>query len=145
MRKMYTSLVTAFVAIAALATSAPVQAQEVHLVARVPFDFAVGDASLPHDTYRLSRMDGHPEMLFVRGERTGAFVRTSEDRVPRDGGTPTLVFYRYGDDYFLREVRWAGSARLDIPETKAERAAAEGRGGRAAAVKQKVVIVAERR
>jgi hypothetical protein len=145
MRNMFTALVTAFVAVAALATAAPVQAQEVHLVARVPFDFAVGDANLPHDAYRLSRLDGHPEMLFVRGDRTGAFVRTSEERVPRDGARPSLVFHRYGDQYFLREVRWEGTARLDLPQTNAERAAAERRADRAAAVMQTVVIVAERR
>ena len=144
MTKTYTSLVTAFAAVAALATAAPIQAQEVYLVARVPFDFAVGAANLPHDTYRLSRMDGHPEMLFLRGERTGSFVRTSEERLLRDGGTPMLVFHRYGDQYFLRQVRWAGAARLDVPETKMERAAAESRGDRAASVMETVTIAAER-
>jgi len=144
MRKIYTSLVTAFVAVAALATAAPVQAQEVYLVARVPFDFAVGDANLPHDRYRLTRMAGHPEMLFVRGERAGTFVRTNEARLPRGGATPSLVFHRYGDEYFLREVRWEGAARFDLPRTKAERAAAERRADRGAAVMQTIVIVAER-
>ena len=144
MTKTYTSLVTAFAAVAALATAAPVQAQEVYLVARVPFDFAVGAANLPHDTYRLSRLNGKPEMLFLRGERTGSFVRTSEERLPRDGGTPMLVFHRYGDQYFLRQVRWDGAARLDLPETKMERAAAESRGDRAASVMETVTILAER-
>ena len=144
MTKMYTALVTVFVAAAAFATAAPVQAQEVHLVARVPFDFAVGNSSLPPDTYSLSRMDGHPEMMFVRGERTGAFVRTSEGRMPTDAATPTLVFHRYGDEYFLREIRWEGAARFNLPETKAERAAAEHHADRAAALMQTVIIAAQR-
>ena len=144
MTKMSTSLVTAFAAVAALATVVPAQAQEVYLVARVPFDFAVGEASLPRDTYRLSRMDMHPEMLFVRGDQTGAFVRTNEARVPRDGATPQLTFHRYGDQYFLREIRWAGAARLELPETKAERAAAESRGNRAATAMTTITIVAKR-
>jgi len=145
MTKIYISLVTAFAAVAALATATPVQAQEVDLVARVPFDFAVGDANLPHDTYRLSRMNGHPDMLFLRGDQKGTFVRTSEERLLRDGATPTLVFHRYGDQYFLRQVRWEGTARVDLPETKRERGAAESRGTRAAAVMETVTIAAARR
>jgi hypothetical protein len=145
MTKMYTSLVTTFVAIAALATVAPVQAQQVHLVARVPFDFAVGNANLPHDTYRLSRMDNHSGMVFLRGNRAGAFVRTSEERLGRDGAPAMLVFHRYGDQYFLRQVRWEDTARLDLPETKTERAAAERHAERVAAGKEIVTIVAERR
>ena len=143
--RMYSRLVTSFAAVAALAAVAPVQTQDVRLIARVPFEFAVGNANLPRDTYRVSRMDGHPEMLLLRSDRTGAFVRTDEMRVPRDGATPSLLFHRYGNHYFLREIRWDGTARLDLPETNAERDAAEGRTDRAAALMEPVVIVAERR
>jgi hypothetical protein len=144
--RMYSRLVTGFAAVAALATVAPVHAQQdFRLVARVPFAFTLGNTNLPRDTYRLSRMNGHPEMLLLRGERTGAFVRANEERVPRDGASPSLLFHRYGDQYFLREIRWDGTARLDLPETKAERDAAEGRADRAAAVMKTVIIVAGQR
>jgi hypothetical protein len=143
--KIHSRLVTAFATLAALATVAPAMAQEVHLIARVPFGFTVGDANLPGDSYRLTRVNGHPEMLFLRGDRTGTFVFTDEVRVPRDGATPSLVFHRYGDQYFLREIRWEGRSRLDVSETKAERDAAEGRRHRAAALMETVIITAERR
>ena len=140
--KIYSRLVTAFATVAALANVTPAWAQD-HLIARVPFAFSVGNASMPLDTYRLSRMDGHPEMLFLRGDRTGTFVRTNETALPRrNDDAPSLVFHKYGDQYFLREVRWTGSARLDLPETKAERVAAERRSDGAAALPEKVVIVA---
>lgn len=145
--RMYNRLVTAFATVAAFAAAAPAWAQsDVYLIARVPFQFTVGNnASLPGDTYRLSRMDGHPEMLFVRGEQTGTFVRTNQTTLPRDGAAPSLVFHRYGDEYFLREIRWEGTARLDVPETKAERMAAESRRNRSASLMEKVIITAERR
>jgi hypothetical protein len=145
--KMYKRLITAVATVAALGTVAPVWAQsDVYLMARVPFQFTVGNnASLPGDTYRLSRMDAHPEMLFLRGEQTGTFVRTNETSLPRDGAAPSLVFHKYGDEYFLREVRWEGTARLDVPETKAERIAAEARRNRSASLMEKVIITAERR
>ena len=81
---MHSRLVTAFATAAALATIAPAHAQtEVHLIARVPFAFTVGNANLPSDTYHLTRMNGHREMLFLRGDRTGALVRADEVRLPR--------------------------------------------------------------
>jgi hypothetical protein len=144
--RMYNRLVTGLAAVAALAIVAPVHAQQdFRVIARVPFAFAVGNTNLPRDTYRLSRMNGHPDMLLLRGERTGAFVRGNEERVPRDGAPPSLLFHRYGDQYFLRQIRWEGAARLDLPETKAERDAAEGRANRAAAVMTTIIIVAEQR
>jgi hypothetical protein len=142
--RMYNRLVTGFAAVAALATVAPIHAQQdFRVIARVPFAFAVGNTNLPRDTYRLSRMNEHPEMVLLRGERTGAFVRANEERVPRDGAPPSLLFHRYGDQYFLREIRWDGTARLDLPETKGEREAAERRADRGAAPMETVIIVAE--
>ena len=144
--RMFNRLVTAFATLAALAMVTPVWAQsEVHLAARVPFEFTVGDTTLPVDTYQLSRMNGHPEMLVLRGDRTGTFVWIDETRLPRGGEAPSLVFHRYGDQYFLREVRWEGSARLDLRETKAERITAEGRRDRAASGMKTVIVAVERR
>jgi hypothetical protein len=140
---IHNRLVTAFAAVAALATVAPAQAQD-HLIARVPFEFAVGNANLPRDTYRLSRMNDHPEMVLVRNDRKGVFVRTTEMGLPRDDGTPSLVFHRYGDQYFLRQIRWDGRSRLDLPETKAERSAAERRN-RAAVRMETFIIAADQR
>ena len=87
--KTYHRLVTAFAALAALATVATVQAQQdVRVIARIPFEFAVGDTTLPRDTYRLSQMNGHPEMLLLRSERSGAFVRVAEVKMARDDTPP---------------------------------------------------------
>ena len=144
--RMYSRFVTAFATAAAIATIVPAQAQtEVHLIARVPFAFTVGNANLPSDTYQLTRMNGHREMLFLRGDRTGALVRADEVRLPRTDTEPSLVFHRYGNRYFLREIRWEDTARLDLPETKAERNAAEGRADRAAASMETVTVVAAKR
>jgi hypothetical protein len=145
MRKCH-RLVTAFAAVASLTAAAPAFAQsEVNLIAHVPFTFTVNDASLPSDTYRLSRMNGHREMLVLRGDRTGALVRTSEVRLPRSNAEPSLVFHRYGDQYFLREIRWEDTARLELPQTRAERNAAEGRTDRAAARMETVTVTASPR
>ena len=141
---MFSRFAIALAAVATITTAAPVFARDVDLVARVPFEFTLGNSTLPRDTYQISRLDAHPEMLLVRGERKGVFVRTEEADRQRDNASPSLMFHRYGDQYFLREVRMDGKTRLDLPETKAERAAAERRADRGAAVLEKVVIFAER-
>jgi hypothetical protein len=140
---MFSRFAIPLTAAAAITAAAPVSAQDVDLVARVPFEFTVGTTALPRDTYQLSRLNGHAEMLLVRGERKGLFVRTEEVR-PQRPASPSLLFHRYGDQYFLREVRLDGNARLDLPETNAERDAAERRDDRAAAVMHTVVVYAER-
>jgi len=143
--KIHNRFATAFAAVAAFAAMAPVQAQDVRLIARVPFEFKVGNASLPRDTYRISHLNGQPQMLLVRGERKGVFVRAEEMRVARNDDNPVLTFHRYGDEYFLREIRLQGTARLDLPETNAERDAAERRTDRRAARMETVTVVAEER
>jgi hypothetical protein len=142
MRK-YSRLVTAFAAVASFAAVAPALAQQdVRLVAHVPFAFAVGEANLPSDTYHLSRLNGHRELLLLRGDRTGAVVRTDEVRLPRTDSEPSLVFHRYGNQYFLRQIRWEDTARLDVPETKAERQAAKGRADRTIDRMENVIVTA---
>jgi hypothetical protein len=142
MRK-YSQLVTAFATVASFAIVAPAQAQhDDRLIAHVPFAFTVGETNLPSGTYNLSRMDLHREMLLLRGDQTGAFVRTSEMRLPRTNAEPSLVFHRYGNQYFLRQIQWEDTARLDLAETKGERKVAEGRSNLAAAQMETVVVPA---
>jgi hypothetical protein len=139
----YSQLVTAFAAATMLATVAPAQAQQGdHLIARVPFAFSVGQAALPGDTYHLFRMSGHRQIVLLRGDHTGAIVQTDEVNLPRTDAAPSVVFHRYGDQYFLRQIRWEDTARLDLPETKAERKAAETRTARAADRMEIVTVVA---
>ena len=143
--RMYSRLATACAAVAAFVTVAPIQAQEVHLIAHVPFDFTIGNSTLPRDTYNLTRMTGHPEMVVLRGDRKSAFVRTDEVRLATSGAASSLVFHRYGDLYFLREIKWEGSSRLDLAETSAEREAADSRASRVGANMETVVITAGQR
>jgi hypothetical protein len=138
-------IVTTFAAVVALTPAVAVHAQDVELVARVPFEFTVGNTTLPRAAYQLSRLDAHPEMLLVRSERRGVLVRTQEIRLARRTTAPSLLFHRYGDQYFLREIRLDGSERLDLPETAGEREAADGRADRASAGLETVVIPVDRR
>ena len=141
---MYTRTVVAFAALVAFTPSAPAGAQSVDLIARVPFEFNVGETTLARDTYQLSRLSDHPDMLLVRSGRKGVMIRAEVVGAGKRAAAPSLLFHRYGDQYFLREIRLEGNRRLDLPETTAERDAAEGRGERSAAVMQSVAVAVER-
>jgi hypothetical protein len=142
---MFRKVALTFAAALALTPAVPAAAQQsVDLVARVPFEFTVGGTSLPRDTYQLSRLNGHAEMLLVRSERKGVFVRTGQVRLPRRAAAASLVFHRYGDQYFLREVNLEGSTRLEVPETGAEREAADRRADRTDATMETIVVPASR-
>jgi len=121
------SFVRSLVAIAGLlvltAAAAP-HAQGTDTVTNVPFAFNVGKTAMPRDSYTISRLPGHMDAFMIRGLRHTAIV-TSQ---PADRGadaTPRLVFHRYGDSYFLREVHMGGSTGFELPATRAERDAAE--------------------
>jgi hypothetical protein len=55
------------------------------------------------------------------------------------------VFHRYGSQYFLREIQWEDTARLDLPESKGERKTAESRVDRAGAGMDTVIVAADQR
>jgi hypothetical protein len=74
---------------------------------KVPFNFNVGNQALPAGTYLISHPLGYTNhniiLLRSQDERFHAMSSTFEADAPSTGGGQ-LVFARYGDRYFLREV-----------------------------------------
>jgi hypothetical protein len=122
--KNRTPLLIASAAIFVAAVFSSASAQSVDMIVRVPFEFQVGDTTLPRDVYSISRMTGSGGALMVRGERRGVFIlaQSGEQRTDSD---PKLLFHRIGDQYFLREVQLRGLPSLAIPESPTEREARE--------------------
>jgi hypothetical protein len=123
--KTYPRIITTIATFLLLAGDSPASAQYNHLVASVPFEFMIGESSLPRDIYHVSPVDGHTDVLLVRSGRRGTFILGH--RVESEDGDemPRLVFHRYDDHYFLREIRFPGRLGLSLPETSEEREAAE--------------------
>ena len=123
--KTYPRTITTIASFLLLAGGSPASAQYNHLVASVPFEFMIGESTLPRDIYRVSRVDGHTDVLLVRSARRGIFI-LGHGVESKDGDEmPGLVFHRYDDQYFLREIRFPGRLGLSLPETSEEREAAE--------------------
>ena len=118
--KSYTTRILAFTASAFVLTAAVAKAQSTDTISKVPFTFNVGASVMPPDTYRVSDYGGQPGVFMISGFRQSAILlsqpdgRTAVDR-------PQLVFHKYGDQYFLREIRLAGNTGFSLPESKQER------------------------
>jgi len=142
--KNETRILGAVVAVLLTAVVAPARAQVVDMVARVPFEFYVGDEAMPGDVYHISRAQHGSGTLMLRSERKGAIVLAQQGGPYRRLDNPKLVFHRVGDQYFLREVQLVGSSALELPETQGEREAVQRIASSAPAGVRRVVIAAPR-
>jgi hypothetical protein len=119
------------------ATSA--SAQSGALQATIGFDFAAGPTVLPAGTYSVSRLTGPANVLLVRGSRTGVMLIGQAARTQSSREDTRLVFHRYGNRYFLRQIWFAGDSGYAVPETPEEHAWAE-RAERAASRPTSVTV-----
>ena len=131
-------VVTAAVLLTGVATSARAQ-DEIATVTNVPFAFTAGETNLPQDRYRLTPMSGHTDVVMLRGERHSIVLMSRIDRRNTRNPKPSMTFHRYGDQYFLSEVQLGDGRVLQIPQSRAEKRAAEYAAAQAAA-KANIVV-----
>jgi hypothetical protein len=108
----------------------------------VPFAFTAGNQTLPAGEYTVTRSSVFPGVLSIRSRQGATFV-LSPAQESGQVDTPRLVFIRYRDRYFLREVWFEGHAGFKLPETREERESSE-RSSRTAAKPEVVSIRASR-
>jgi len=101
--------------------------------ADIPFNFHVGNATLPAGPYQVK--SGYPttDSLSIRSKdgSKGAIVMTSAVAPMKADGTAKLVFNQYGSEYFLSQV-WNPSDSIvrGVVKTKSEvEVARKVRGG----------------
>lgn len=93
------------------------------LQADIPFEFQVGNTTLPAGHYDV-RAEGPASALSIRCFRckTGVMILTNSVYARQTRETGKLVFNRYGDKYFLASVWTAGgSPGRQLPTSGAER------------------------
>jgi hypothetical protein len=106
------------------------------VVAQVPFDFMVNNKIIPagESVVRSTGTDG--QMLAIRNfdARQSALTASSYSQSNQAADSTVLVFKRYGNQWFLSEIRLEGSkTAYKLPESRAE---AELRASRAPASQQ---------
>ena len=91
---------------AALMTGNSAMAQSSIVKVNVPFAFTVNNTFLPAGSYLVGFDSANPELLVIR-DRTNAVKAWDFGQRNSIGqrNPHALVFHRYGDQYFLSEVR----------------------------------------
>ena len=91
--------------------STRVVAQNREMVADIPFNFTVGNQQMPAGKYKVRPMtSATTNLLLVRSE-DGQFAEITCTRDVQSSKRATegrLIFNRYGNQYFLTELRFQG-------------------------------------
>ncbi len=95
------------------------------MVADIPFDFVVRDATFPsgeYDVHVRILSSAHALVLKGGGESVLALTRPASSAEAENTGEAKLIFNRYGPDrYFLAEVWMPGTAVQKIPKCDTEK------------------------
>src|SRR6266404_2132797 len=109
----------------AFVTSAAFGQSSQQSVAKIPFEFVVGDKSLPAGEYGVRSADGTGQILRITSteDNQSALRLTSVITCASVPNKAKLVFHRYANRYFLTEVWSAGETRgRQLTKSKQERA-----------------------
>ncbi len=112
--------------IVAAGVSAKAQTLDSRLTANIPFDFSVAGKKLPAGKYWINRSQQGIGDMVVQISSTDGHSNVTRLTIPVSVFNPvtksTLVFRRYGDQYFLSAVWPAGAATgREFPKSRAER------------------------
>ncbi len=132
--KLRTYLLACTLGVVAATSAAHGFAQDAEMRVNVPFAFHNGSQRMPAGVYRVKIQSEH--LIMLRGYSTSGFVTTNPE-IGKPSEKGKLVFQRYGDQYFLREV-WAANSdtgqkcaksklerEVEIAQTKAAQPGAE--------------------
>jgi hypothetical protein len=105
-----------------LASAGAVHAQNVTATASIPFSFSVQGHNMTAGYYTISQ-NFASHILMVRSTDAKEAVTTllTEMDEAKAEGSPTLVFHRYGDRYFLAQIVVPGRYCSALPKTDIER------------------------
>ena len=115
--------ITALLALALLAASQVVRAQEPLLV-NIPFAFTAEKIMLPAGEYRVQKLSADSVVLLIQrtDQSVAACVISQAAQADTKESQSKLVFHRYGDRYFLAEVWRAGELRgRQLPRSAMEK------------------------
>ncbi len=107
--KGFTMLMLIVVLAFASAVAAKAQSSD-RIVADIPFEFSVGDESMPSGQYAVKTANSQGNVLMIQSNdaKSSAMRFTNPIEENKNNTHSRLVFHRYGERYFLAEV-WSGS------------------------------------
>jgi hypothetical protein len=74
------------------------------LNATIPFEFTVGAKTFAPGDYSVRHVSEYVLLIQSLKDGTGVMTMVQSGEVAKRGGSPVLIFNRYGDSYFLSKV-----------------------------------------
>jgi len=100
-----------FVTVVTLCLGSTVTAQDSSMSIKVPFDFYVGERLLPAGEYTIARVVASSNTIrIISTSKHAATIFTVPVSVYRPVLQEKMVFNRYGNDHFLAQIWWPGTA-----------------------------------
>jgi hypothetical protein len=111
----------ALFAVSSMVGAGMASAQTHGVKATMPFDFTVGSKLLPPGTYKILPVNDDVIEIQNQDKTVSILSQSSPDSsVSENGGK--LVFDKFGDQYFLREVLGGAYAlNVNLPASKSEK------------------------
>jgi hypothetical protein len=108
--------------LASLAAVGSASAQDHAVKATIPFGFYVGNKWLPSGTYELTSDSRSPDIIKILDAAGTVEMLSLAESDDHRSKTGTLVFRKYGDQYFLHEVlSSAGHMNVSFQNSKREK------------------------
>lgn len=128
--------------LASLITAGTAKAQDHAVQATVPFNFTVSGSIVPAGTYTIRSSATSPNVLNVTAREKSIHILVMGQTDSSDPGTDNkLVFHKYGNQYFLSEIRsGASSMNIHFPTSKLEKRARQQRQEAGLRVNDNVLI-----
>ncbi len=122
MKRIMSITSIALFALVSFVTVGSISAQERAVKANVPFDFTVGDKLLPAGTYTISAENTN--VIKIQNSAKHVTLLSTATSDGKESKTGELVFNKYGDQYFLREILCSSAdMNMAVPTSKQEKRA----------------------
>jgi hypothetical protein len=108
------------------------RAQSRPLEVNVPFAFEVGNKTMRAGSYRVESMatgNGSLQVLRSNSGETRLTISTMPTATNSGASAPSLIFHRYGNHYFLAQIRTGGGHARDLYPTLQEKELARSEPG----------------
>ena len=115
------SLIACALTIGTLASQSALAQSSTMAEVNIPFSFQMGSQTLPAGSYRILRESGY--LVRLQGsDKAGGYVQMHDAIKLHAANNGSVVFDRYGNKYFLRQIWTAGSTNgLECPKSRAEK------------------------
>lgn len=99
--------------LASLVAAGTASAQDHAAKATIPFGFNVGNTWLPAGTYTMTSDSQSPNVISIRNADNKISLLSVGQAADRRPDSRSLVFKKYGDQYFLHEIR-CSACRMNV-------------------------------